>query len=81
MKSKAKEIRKREKNLVCQLDAKNLATLRDREPEIVEAINDLLDVDMSAAEIGRIVRRSNPQMWVESKFAESVARALIAEGV
>jgi hypothetical protein len=80
MKAKPKEIKRREDNLVSKLDVKNLKNLRDKEPEIVDAIRDLIEVGFDEAGIGRLIRRKNPQMWIESKFAESVARALIAEG-
>jgi hypothetical protein len=75
----AKEIRRRETDLTAVLDAKNLIDLRDRRPDVVEAIRALLDVGYTAQDVGRVIRRDNPQMWVESKFAESVARALLAE--
>lgn len=79
MKIKAKEIKKREANLTAVLDAKNLVDLEDRRPDVVRCIRELLDIGHTARKVGRIIRRDNPQMWVESKFAESVARALIAE--
>jgi hypothetical protein len=79
MKVKAKEIKRREAHLTSTLDAKNLADLEERRPDVVQAIRDLIEVGYSEVSIGRLVRRDNPQMWVESKFAESVARALIAE--
>lgn len=75
----AEEIKRREDNLTSKLDAKNLAGLQEREPEIIEAIQDLLEVGYDASGVGHFIRRKNPQMWVESKFAESVARALLAE--
>ena len=75
----AKEIKRREAKLTAILDTKNLADLRDRRPEVVERIQALLEVGHTANDIGRVIRRDNPQMWVESKFAESVARALAAE--
>jgi hypothetical protein len=59
------------------LDAKNLADLEERRPDVVERIRALLDVGHTARKVGRVIRRDNPQMWVESKFAESVARALL----
>jgi hypothetical protein len=79
-KYKASEIRRREAELTAVLDAKNLADLEERRPEIVEKIQALLEVGHSVNHIGRIIRRDNPQMWVESKFAESVARAIKAAG-
>jgi hypothetical protein len=75
----AKEIKRREAELTAVLDAKNLIDLRDRRPDVVEAIRALLEVGYTAQSVGRVIRRDNPQMWVESKFAESVARALLAE--
>jgi hypothetical protein len=75
----AKEIRRREADLTAVLDAKNLTDLRDRRPDVAEAIRALLEVGYTAHDVGRVIRRDNPQMWVESKFAESVARALLAE--
>jgi len=75
----AKEIQRREKDLTAVLDAKNLIDLEERRPDVVERIRALLEVGHTSKRIGRIIRRDNPQMWVESKFAESVARALIAE--
>lgn len=74
-----KEIRRREEDLTAVLDAKNLADLRDRRPDVVIKIEALLDVGRTATDIGSVIRRDNPQMWVESKFAESVARALLME--
>jgi hypothetical protein len=78
----AKEIRRREKKLILSFDVKNLIDLQNRQPEIVERIRALLEVGHSASAVGRVIRdptQGNPQMWVESKFAESVARALLAE--
>jgi hypothetical protein len=80
MKVNVEEIKRRQDALTDTLDAKNLADLQERQPDIVKAIRDLIEVGFDSAEIGRLIRRNNPQMWVESKFAESVARALIAEG-
>jgi hypothetical protein len=74
----SKEVRRRERNLTAKLDAKNLADLEQRRPDVVECIQGLLDIGHDPHRIGYVVRRDNPQMWVESKFAESVARALIA---
>jgi hypothetical protein len=74
----AKEIKRRERELTAVLDAKNLADLDDRRPDVVARIEALLDVGHTPTNIGRVIRRDNPQMWVESKFAESVARALLA---
>jgi hypothetical protein len=79
VKVKAKEIRRREANLTAVLDAKNLVDLEDRRPDVVKHIQALLDVGHTSIDVGRVIRRDNPQMWVESKFAESVARALINE--
>jgi hypothetical protein len=76
---KKREIKERYKRLTSTLDQKNLVDLRDRRPDIVEAIQDLIDADQQPSQIGRHIRRDNPQMWVESKFAESVARALLTE--
>jgi hypothetical protein len=73
-----KEIRRREEDLTAVLDAKNLTDLEERRPDVVKRIRALLDVGYTAKRVGRVIRRDNPQMWVESKFAESVARALIA---
>jgi hypothetical protein len=74
-----KEIRRREDDLTAVLDAKNLADLGERRPDVVKRIQALLDVGHTAKKVGRVIRRDNPQMWVESKFAESVARALLTE--
>ncbi len=74
----AKEIKRREADLTAVLDAKNLVDLEDRRPDVVERIGALLEVGYTSRDVGRVIRRYNPQMWVESKFAESVARALIA---
>jgi hypothetical protein len=76
----AKELRRREADLTAVLDAKNLIDLEDRRPDVVERIKALVEVGYTAQALGRVIRRDNPQMWVESKFAESVARALIAGG-
>lgn len=73
------EIKRREDDLTQVLDAKNLADLEERRPEVVEKIRALIEVGHDARRIGKVIRRTNPQMWVESKFAESVARALLAE--
>jgi hypothetical protein len=75
----AKEIKRREADLTAVLDAKNLVDLEERRPDVVERIRALLEVGRNENDIGRVIRRDNPQMWVESKFAESVARALLAE--
>ena len=74
----AKEIRRREADLTAVLDAKNLVDLEDRRPDVVAKILALIEVGHSPDRVGYVIRRCNPQMWVESKFAESVARALIA---
>jgi hypothetical protein len=71
-----KEIKRREADLTAVLDAKNLVDLEDRRPDVVKRIRALLEVGHTAREVGQVIRRDNPQMWVESKFAESVARAL-----
>jgi hypothetical protein len=79
----AKEIKQREDDLTAVLDAKNLIDLEERRPDVVEKIRALLEVGHDAKRIGRVIRdpeKGNPQMWVESKFAESVARALLREG-
>lgn len=76
---KAKEIKRLEADLTAVLDTKNLADLEDRRPDVVKRIRALVEVGHTAARIGRVIRRDNPQMWVESKFAESVVRALIDE--
>jgi len=68
-----------ETDLISALDAKNLVDLRERQPEIAACIERLTEAGYDAEEIGRLIRRYNPQMWVESKFAESCARALISE--
>lgn len=73
----AKEIKRREADLTAVLDAKNLVDLQDRRPDVVKRIGALLEVGYTSRDVGRVIRRDNPQMWVESKFAESVARALI----
>lgn len=75
---KKAEIKQREDDLTAVLDAKNLIDLEERRPDVVEKIKALLEVSHSVKKIGRVIRRDNPQMWVESKFAESIARALIA---
>lgn len=74
-----KEIRQREAELTAVLDAKNLVDLEERRPEVVSKISALIEVGHTSQMIGRVIRRDNMQMWVESKFAESVARALISE--
>jgi hypothetical protein len=74
-----REIKQREDDLTAVLDAKNLVDLENRQPQIVECIRALLKVGHSASKVGRVIRGPNPQMWVESKFAESVARALLAD--
>lgn len=74
-----KEIKRREAGLTAVLDAKNLKDLEDRRPDVVERIKALLEIGYTEKDVGRVIRRDNPQMWVESKFAESVARALISE--
>lgn len=73
------EIKNREAALIAALDAKNLIDFEERRPDVTEKIKALVEVGHTAADIGRIIRRDNPQMWVESKFAESVARAIIAQ--
>lgn len=73
------EIERREAELTAVLDAKNLADLERRQPEVAIAIRALLDVGHTPTKIGDVIRRANPQMWVESKYAESVARAIIQE--
>lgn len=75
----AKELRRREDDLTAVLDAKNLVDLEDRRPDVVERIKALVEVGYTARDVGRVIRRDNPQMWVESKFAESVARALAGD--
>jgi len=75
----AKEIRRREADLTAVLDAKNLRDLRERRPDVVESIRALLEVGHTVENVGWVIRRDNPQMWVESKFAESIARALLNE--
>lgn len=75
----SKEIKRREADLTSILDAKNLTDLEERRPDVVERIKALIEVGHSSKRIGRVIRESNPQMWVESKFAESVARALLIE--
>lgn len=74
------EIERREAELTAVLDAKNLADLERRQPEVAIAIRALLDVGHTPGRIGDVIRLANPQMWVESKYAESVARAIIKEG-
>jgi hypothetical protein len=76
---KKKEVEQREADLIAVLDAKNLADLRERQPEVEKKIRALVAIGHSAVRIGQVIRNSNPQMWVESKFAESVARAIWAE--
>lgn len=78
-KIKRSEIKRREAELTAVLDQKNLVDLQERRPDVIEKIRALIDVGHDAGMIGRVIRRENPQMWVESKFAESVARALIEE--
>jgi len=78
-KNKAKQIRQHEAALTAVLDAKNLVDLEERRPDVVQAIRALVSLGRTETDIGRVIRRDNPQMWVESKFAESVARALLAE--
>ncbi len=75
----AKEIKRREAALTAVLDAKNLADLAERRPDVASRIKALLAIGHNATDIGRVIRRDNPQMWVESKFAESVARALLLD--
>jgi hypothetical protein len=74
------EIERREADLIASLDAKNLADLENKQPDIALKIRALLEVGHSPEKVGRVIRRPNPQMWVESKYAESVARAILAEG-
>ena len=76
-KFKKSEIKRRENNLTVVLDAKNLTDLEERRPDVVEKIKALLEVGHSVQMIGKVIRRDNPQMWIESKFAESVARGLL----
>ena len=45
---------------------------------MVAKIKALIEVGHTAPMVGKVIRGPNPQMWVESKFAESVARALLA---
>lgn len=73
------EIERRENELTAVMDAKNLADLERRQPEVTLKIRALLDVGHSPDMIGQVIRRFNPQMWVESKYAESVCRAILAE--
>lgn len=73
------EIERREAELTAVLDIKNLADLERKQPEIVIKIRALLDVGHTVEQLGRVILRSNPQMWVESKYAESVARAILAD--
>ena len=75
---KKSEIARREADLTAVLDAKNLVDLESRRPEVVARILALIEVGHSPDRVGYVIRRYNPQMWVESKFAESVARALAA---
>lgn len=74
------EIKNREYELTASLDAKNLGDLQERQPEMVEKIRRLIEVGYTPLKIGRVIRSTNPQMWIESKFAESVARAISREG-
>ena len=76
-KFKKAEIKRREDNLTAVLDAKNLTDLEERRPDVVEKIKALLEVGHTVKMIGKVIRRDNPQMWIESKFAESVARGLL----
>jgi hypothetical protein len=78
-KFKEDEIKQREDDLTAVLDAKNLTDLEERRPEVVEKIKALLEVGRSPEMIGKVIRRDNPQMWIESKFAESVARGLLSD--
>lgn len=73
------EIERREDNLTAVYDAKNLVDLEERRPDVISRVKALIEIGYSVKDIGRVIRRDNPQMWVESKFAESVARALLAE--
>lgn len=73
------EIQTREADLIASLDAKNLVDLEERQPEIAAKIAALVEAGHTSKDIGRLIRRSNPQMWVESMYAESVARALSTE--
>lgn len=70
------EIQRREDDLNESLDVKNLANLEEKEPEIASRIRALIEVGHTPEMIGHIIRLNNPQMWVESKYAESVARAI-----
>lgn len=72
------EIKRREADLTAVYDFKNLADLEERRPDVISRVKALIEIGYSVKDIGRVIRRDNPQMWVESKFAESVARALIA---
>lgn len=71
------EIERREDNLTAVYDAKNLVDLEERRPDVINRVKALIEIGYSVKDIGRVIRRDNPQMWIESKFAESVARALI----
>ncbi len=76
-KFKKAEIKRREDDLTAVLDAKNLTDLEERRPDVVAKIRALLEVGYDDKKIGKVIRRDNPQMWIESKFAESVARGLL----
>lgn len=67
------------RQLTAVLDARNLIDLEDRRPDVVKIIRDLIAGGATVKEVGKGIRDPNPQMWVESKYAESVARALIEE--
>ncbi len=70
------------RRLISVLDARNLIDLEERRPDVVKIIRKLVEEGATAKEVGKEIRdpiEGNPQMWVESKYAESVARALIEE--
>ncbi len=70
------------RQLISVLDARNLIDLEERRPEVVAVIRDLVESGATVKEVGKAIRdpiEGNPQMWVESKYAESVARALLKE--
>ena len=71
--------KKLHKRLNSVLDARNLIDLEERRGDMVDIIRELVDNGATDKEVGKEIRFSNPQMWVESKYAESVARALIKE--
>lgn len=67
------------RRLTSVLDARNLIDLEERRPDVVAIIRDLVGDGATVKEVGKAIRGPNPQMWVESKYAESVARALLEE--